>query len=62
MFIDNEGESRQDVIERQLVHYGRNKIRAISYNHAQFPPERRDMIDWRSGYVDGAVATEKRSR
>jgi integrase len=37
---------RSDVIERQLAHAERNKVKA-AYNHAEFLPERRAMMqDW----------------
>ena len=40
-----------DVIERQLAHEERNKVRA-AYNHAQHLPERRQMMqDW-ADYLD----------
>jgi integrase len=48
--ILNENGFKPDVIERQLVHCERNKIRA-SYNHAQYLPERRDMMIWWGEYV-----------
>lgn len=41
----NEHGFRPDVIERQLAHGERNKVRA-SYNHAQHLPERREMMQW----------------
>jgi hypothetical protein len=41
-----------DVIERQLAHAERNKVRA-SYNHAQYLPQRREMMQWWGNYVDG---------
>lgn len=42
----NEAGYREDVIERQLAHKPRNTVRA-SYNHAQYLPERRQMLqDW----------------
>ncbi len=39
----NELGFRADVIERQLAHVERNKVRA-AYNHAQYLPERRQMM------------------
>ena len=39
----NEMGVRPDVIERQLAHVERNKVRA-AYNHAQYLPERRQMM------------------
>lgn len=42
----NEMGYRSDVIERQLAHSERNKVRA-SYNHAEYMEERRSMMqDW----------------
>jgi integrase len=40
-----------DVIERQLAHGERNKIKA-TYNHAEHLPERRKMMDKWSNYLD----------
>jgi len=50
----NENGFAPDVIERQLAHIERNKVRA-AYNHAQYLPERRKMMQWWGDYVD-AVA------
>ncbi len=52
--ILNENGFRSDVIERQLAHAERNKVRA-SYNHAQYLPERRDMMQWWAEYLDRAA-------
>lgn len=42
---------RPDVIERQLAHAERNKVKA-AYNHAEYMPERRAMMqDW-ADYLD----------
>lgn len=41
-----------DVIERQLAHADRNKVRA-AYSHAQFLPERRKLMQFWSDYLDG---------
>lgn len=49
----NEEGFRSDVIERQLAHAERNKVRA-SYNHAQYLPERRAMMQWWADYLDRA--------
>lgn len=48
--ILNEHGFTPDVIERQLAHAERNKVRA-SYNHAQYLPERRKMMQWWGEYV-----------
>lgn len=49
--ILNEHNFRSDVIERQLAHGERNKVRA-SYNHAQYLTERRQMMQWWADYLD----------
>ena len=48
--ILNENGFRADVIERQLAHAERNKVRA-SYNHAEYLAERREMMDWWGNYL-----------
>ena len=49
--ILNEHGFAPDVIERQLAHAERDKVRA-SYNHAQYLPERRKMMQWWGDYID----------
>ena len=49
--ILNEHGFRADVIERQLAHGERNAVRA-AYNHAQYLPERRQMMQWWADYLD----------
>jgi len=44
-----------DVIERQLAHAPRNKVRA-AYNRAQYLPERRRMMQAWADYLDGLKA------
>ncbi len=56
--ILNEHGFRADVIERQLAHSERNTVRA-AYNHAQYLPERRKMMQWWADYLDKAA---KRNR
>ena len=53
--ILNEHGFQPDVIERQLAHCERNKVRA-AYNHAQYLPERRKMMQWWADYLDEIVA------
>ena len=48
----NEHGFRSDLIERQLAHGERNKVRA-AYNHAQHLPERRQMMQWWADHLDG---------
>lgn len=48
--ILNENGFVSDVIERQLAHGERNKVRA-AYNHAQYLPERRKMMQWWGEYL-----------
>lgn len=47
-----------DVIERQLGHSERNKVKA-SYNHAQHLPERRKMMQVWADYLDALKAGAK---
>ncbi|OIV47544.1 integrase [Sodalis sp. TME1] len=49
--ILNENRFDPDLIERQLAHVDKNKIRGI-YNHAQYLPERRKMLQWYANYID----------
>ncbi len=42
---------KSDVIERQLSHGERNKVKAV-YNHAEYLDERRDMMNKWSDYLD----------
>jgi integrase len=49
--ILNENGFGADVIERQLAHSERNAVRA-AYNHAQYLPERRKMMQWWADYLD----------
>jgi integrase len=53
--ILNENGFRPDVIERQLAHSERNTVRA-AYNHAQYLPERRKMMQWWANYLQRAAA------
>jgi integrase len=53
--ILNEHGFRADVIERQLAHTERNAVRA-AYNHAQYLPERRQMMQWWADYLDEVAA------
>jgi integrase len=49
--ILNEHGFDPDLIERQLAHVDRNKIRGI-YNHAQYLDKRREMMQWYADYLD----------
>lgn len=49
--ILNEHGFRPDVIERQLAHSERNSVRA-AYNHAQYLPERREMMQWWADFIE----------
>lgn len=51
--ILNEHGFPSDAIERQLAHVERNAVRA-AYNHAQYLPERRRMMQWWADYLDEA--------
>jgi integrase len=51
--ILNEQGFAPDVIERQLAHMPRDKVRA-AYNRAQYLPERRKMMQWWGDYLERA--------
>jgi hypothetical protein len=51
----NEQHWHKDAIERQLAHGERDKIRA-AYNHADYLPERRKMMQAWADYCDGLRA------
>jgi integrase len=53
--ILNESGYRVDVIERQLAHGERNKVRA-AYNRSQYMAERIEMMQWYSDFLDGVKA------
>lgn len=44
-----------DVIERQLAHIERNKVRA-AYHRAAYLPEREKLLQWWADYLDGRKA------
>ncbi len=48
--ILNERGFNRDVIERQLAHGERNKVRA-AYNYAEYIPERAKMMQWWSDFI-----------
>ena len=49
--ILNESGFKPDAVERQLSHCERNNIRR-AYNHAQYLPERREMMQWWADHLD----------
>ena len=56
--ILNEHGFKADVIERQLAHAERKKVRGI-YNHAEYLPERKKMMQWWADYLDKATNNKK---
>ena len=55
--ILNEHGFQPDVIERQLAHNERNQVRA-AYNHAQYLPERRKMMQWWADFLNGIAKSK----
>jgi integrase len=49
--ILNEHRHAYDVIERQLAHIDKNKVRG-TYNHAEYLDERKRMMQWYSDHLD----------
>jgi integrase len=61
--LNESNQFRPDVIERQLSHIERNRIRA-SYNQAEYMDERRAMLQWWADFIDrraNVVSMRKRS-
>ncbi|GHV36343.1 integrase [Synergistales bacterium] len=50
--LNESGLFLSDVIERQLAHVESNSVRA-AYNHAEYLPQRRDMLQWWADWLDG---------
>jgi len=62
--LNESGAFRPEVIERQLSHIERNRIRA-SYNRAEYLEERRAMLQWWADFIDkpvNVVALRKAAR
>jgi integrase len=53
--LNESGLFNSDVIERQLAHVQGNKVRGV-YNHAEYLPERRKMMQWWADYLDQIAA------
>jgi integrase len=49
--LNNNGFPR-DHIERQLAHAEENAVRA-AYNHAEYLPQRREMMQWWADWLEG---------
>ena len=48
---------KSDVIETQLAHAERNKVKA-AYNHAEYLPERISMMQWWADYLDSLKSSK----
>jgi integrase len=55
--LNESGLFNSDVIERQLAHVQSNKVRG-AYNHAEYLPERRKMMQWWADYLDEVAEKE----
>ena len=55
--IANEHGWNRDVIERQLAHVEENAVRG-AYNHAEYLPERRRLMQWWGDWLDEIVKSE----
>ena len=51
---------RSELIELQLAHVERNRVKA-AYNHADYLPERRHMVQAWADWLDGIAAADKGS-
>ena len=50
-YANEKGRFRPDVIERQLAHAPRDKVRG-AYNHAEYLEERRELLQWWSDHLE----------
>ncbi|CNE82658.1 putative cp4-like integrase protein [Yersinia enterocolitica] len=48
---------RHEVIERQLAHVEKNRVSA-AYNHAEYMPERRQLMEEWGQWVTGLLASD----
>ncbi|EKN6098335.1 integrase, partial [Yersinia enterocolitica] len=48
---------RHEVIERQLAHVEKNRVSA-AYNHAEYMPERRQLMEEWGHWVTGLLASD----
>ncbi|MEJ0010614.1 MAG: site-specific integrase [Alphaproteobacteria bacterium] len=55
--ILNEHGFPRDVIERQLAHQERNRVRA-AYDHSEHLPARREMMQWWGHFIAGKTTTK----
>jgi integrase len=53
--VANENQWDADVIERQLAHLERNKVRA-AYHRASYTTERAKIMQWWADHLQGAKA------
>ena len=58
--ILNENKFRSDVIEKQLAHQEKNKVRD-AYNHAEYIEERTEMMQWYADYLDSLSGNSNKS-
>ena len=56
--ILNETGFRPDVIERQLAHVERNKVRA-AYHRSEYLEERRKMMKWWGAYIESTAKDQR---
>lgn len=59
--LNEEGQFKPDVIERQLAHKEMNKVRA-AYNRAEYWDDRAKMMQWWADYLDKASHTADNAR
>jgi integrase len=59
--LNESGLFNSDWIERQLSHEQRSSVRA-AYNHAQYLPQRRKMMQWWADYLDEAAKKKPKKR
>ena len=54
--LNESGLFAPDIVERQLAHAEKNAVRA-AYNHAEYLPQRREMMQWWADWLEGVGQT-----
>ncbi len=56
--ILHENGFKSEVVEAQMAHKDKNKVRAV-YNHAMYLEDRKQMMQWWGGYLDAAAENKR---
>jgi integrase len=59
--LNESGLFGRDVIERQLAHQERSRVRA-AFDHAEHLPARREMMQWWANHLDDVLAQSEKKQ